>query len=383
VETKKRALLVLEDGTSFEGVSTGTAGERIGEVVLNTAVVGYQETVTDPANAGKIIVLTYPLIGNYGVAKKFYESRKCWIAGLAIKESSRTYSNWQAEGSLEDFLKKEGVVAMSDIDTRTLAVKIRDDGQMLGIISTKTANISTLTKKIKEYKKNAENDFIKDISVKNIAKIDGSVSGPNIAILDLGITNSILRQLKTLGCNITLMPYDTEVSQILALKPDGLIISNGPENDEAIPAIVETTKELLGKIPILGISTGHEVIALALGGKLKKMKIGHHGVNYPVKPPDSYKGNITVQNHSFVVDEHSLKAKGGIAVTLRNINDGSIEEMESRSLKFISTQYYPSSPGLDEVNEVFKAFLKMAAATGTAAKKHVSLKYNEVAHAKA
>ena len=365
-----KAKLVLENGSCFEGISIGSQGEKIGEVVLNTAVVGYQEMMTDPANAGKILVLTYPLIGNYGVAKKFNESNKSHIAALVIKEASRIYSNWQAQDSFDKFLKKQKVVTISEVDTRTLAVHIRDNGEMFGIISSKETDEKKLLEKLKDGTKNLKANFIKDISVKSITKVRDNASGPNIGILDLGITNSFLKQLETLACNITLLPYDTDAEKMLKMDFDGVIISNGPENDEAVPSVAETVKGILGKVPVLGISTGHEVIALALGGKLKKMKLGHHGVNYPVRSPDSFKGEITVQNHSLIVDEDSLKNRkdarpvrnsflSGVKITLKNVNDNSIEEMESEPLKFISTQYYPSSPGFDEVNEVFRRFLKM------------------------
>ncbi|NIM03538.1 glutamine-hydrolyzing carbamoyl-phosphate synthase small subunit [bacterium] len=357
-------VLVLEDGTYFEGISIGKAGERIGEVVLNTAVVGYQEIMTDPANAGKILVFTYPLIGNYGVARKFSESRKCWIEALVIREESKTYSNWQAEETFNNFLNKERLVAVSEVDTRTLAVRVRDYGEMLGIVSTavplagKERKIGDLVKRVKDYKKHMKRNFITNIS-REITEIKSNNSGPKIAIIDLGMSNSFVKQLKTLGCNLTLLPYNTDQEKILGLNPDGLIISNGPEEDEAISGIVEVVKKLIGKIPILGISLGHEIMALALGGRLKRLKIGHRGVNYPVKSSSSHKGDITVQNHSFVVDEESIKGRDDIKITLRNVNDDSIEEMESGPLKFISTQYYPVSPGFDEINVVFKRFLEL------------------------
>lgn len=379
-----KAIVMLEDGDYFEGVSIGASGERIGEVILNTAVVGYQEMMTDPANAGKILVLTYPLIGNYGIAEKFYESKRCWVSALVIKEESRIYSNWQAESSFGEFLKKENVVAISDVDTRTLAIDIRDKGERLGIISTKNSTKIELLKKIKNYKKNKKDDFIKGISVNKITKLEGKASGPKIVIMDLGILNSIIKQLKTLGCNLTVVPYDTDAGKILELNPNGVIISSGPEENIAIPSIVKTVKEILGKIPILGISTGHEIIGLAVGGKLKKMKIGHRGVNYPVKAPDSYKGEITVQNHSFIIDEASIKNNRNIDITLRNVNDNSIEEMESKPLKFISTQYYPVSPGFDEVNAVFFRFLNTICHTKVGGhNKEAYSRYGEVQHAKA
>jgi len=351
--------LLLEDGSSFEGLSIGAAGERIGEVIFNTAVVGYQEMMTDPAIAGKILVLTYPLIGNYGMATKFNESKRCWIEGLVIKEESKIPSNWQAEDTFTHFLRKEKLLTLSGIDTRTLAVNIRDKGRMLGIISSDDTKKADMMKKLKAYKKNIKKDFIKDTSVNEITKITDNSSGAKIGILDLGTLNNFLSQLKNLRCNITLLPYNMDADKILALKLDGLIISNGPEDDKAIPEIVKTVQKILGKIPILGIAAGHEIIGLVLGGKRTRMKVGHHGVNYPVRSSSSYKGDITVQNHSFVVDEDSIKDKTNISVTLRNVNDNSIEAMESVPLRFISTQYYPVSPGFDEVHQVFNKFLGM------------------------
>lgn len=375
-----RAKLVLEDGSVFEGVSVGADGEKIGEVVLNTAVVGYQEMVTDPTNAGKILVLTYPLIGNYGVAKKFNESKRCWVSGLIIKESSRIYSNWQAEGPFEEFLKREDVVTVSDIDTRTLAITIRDKGEMFGIVSTKDSPNEELLKKIESHKKRPL-EAIKDISVKKPTEIKGRQSGANIAVLDLGMKNSFIKQLTALGCSVTLLPYDTKAKDIFALKSDGLIISNGPENDAAIPEIALTVKDLLGKIPMMGIAAGHEIVGLALGAKLSKMKIGHHGSNYPVKPPASFKSEITVQNHSYVIDEDSVKPKKNVTITMRNVNDNSIEEMESGQLKILSVQYNPVSPGFDEVNGAFTRFLKIA---GKSSKiKNTVRSSDEVEYAKA
>jgi len=351
-----KAILVLENGSVYEGTACGAAGERVGDVIINTAVVGYQEMVTDAANAGKIIVLTYPLIGNYGVAKKFSESSKCQVAGLVIKEMSRMYSNWQAEGPFGEFLKKENAVAISGIDTRTLAVEIRDKGEQPGIISTKDFNKESLLKKIKNHKKEG---FIKDTSVKKPVEFKAGVLKYNIGVVDLGMPRSFIRQLNTLGCNVILLPYDTPSAKIMALNLNGLIVSSGPENDPAIPDIAENVKNLLGKMPIMGISTGHHVLGLALGGKLKKMKIGHHGVNYPIKALDSFKGDITVQNHSYVLDEAGIKNRKDVNITLRNINDDSIEEMESKPLKFLSAQYCPASPGFNEVNEAFERFLNM------------------------
>jgi len=323
-------------------------------------VVGYQELMTDPANAGKILVLTYPLIGNYGIAHRFNESSKCWIEALIIKEQSRIYSNWQGEEAFGNFLNKQGVAAMSELDTRTLAVRIRDGGEMFGIVSTGGGDRRELLRRLEDSKGKARRDFISAISVKGISETDGNgAAGPNIAILDLGITHNLLKQLRDLGCKIVLFPYSTDAEAILTLRPDGLIVSNGPEEDEAISLIAKTVHRLLGKIPLLGISTGHQIICLALGGKLKKMKVGHHGANYPVISPSSFKGDITFQNHSWVADEENFKGRSDVEITLRNLNDQSIEEIESRTLNILSVQYYPISPGFGETNPVFNRFLRM------------------------
>ena len=380
-----KAILVLEDGTGFEGISIGEQGERFGEAVLNTSVVGYQEFMTDPANAGKILVLTYPLIGNYGIAKKFYESKKCWLNGLVIAQESRIRSNWQSESSLGDFLKDEGISALSDIDTRSVALAIRDKGEMFAMISTKSTNRSELVSKLKSYKISAKKNYISEISVKKPTQITTGLKGPNVAVIDIGMTNSFIKQLKTLGCNLTLLPYNTDAAAILAMKPDGVIVSNGPEDDDAINKTADTVKGILGKVPLFGISTGHQIIGLALGIKRKRMKSGHHGANYPVIGEKSFKGEITVQNHSYVLDEVSIKSgKRDVQISMRNVNDGTIEEIESRALKFIGVQYYPISPGFDEVNGAFKRFISMMPSRKSSVKKNARVSASEeVQYAKA
>lgn len=353
-----KAILMLEDGKIFSGESSGGQNERIGEVVLNTAVVGYQEMMTDPANSGKILILTYPLIGNYGIAPKFNESKKAWLCGLVIKNKTRIYSNWQAKSSFDDFIKKEDVLTISGVDTRTLAVHLRQKGQMLGIISTNNSKPQDLLAKIKAFKERPPESALPGISVNKFTPA-GNPKGKKIAVLDLGLANSALRQLEALNLSITLVPFNRSAAEILKLKTAGLIISNGPENDPAIPGIIQMVKELIGKIPILGISTGHQVLAGALGARVVKMKIGHHGVNYPVSS-GSCKGEITVQNHSWVVDIDSLGKIKNIKVTGFNLNDRTIEEFESKKLGLIGVQYLPVSPGFGEVNDIFKKFIKIA-----------------------
>ena len=356
-----KAILVLEDGRSFQAEALGSSGESIGEVILNTAVVGYQEMMTDPANAGKILVLTYPLIGNYGVAPKFNESKKVWLAGMVIKEKSRIYSNWQAKASFDDFVKKNRLLTISKVDTRTLAVHLRQKGQMLGIISTQCFDTKELLSKLEGFRKKPAVSLLPRISVKEPLRRGKTKAKYKIAILDLGIQNSIIRQLETLGFGITLLPFNTSAQEILRLKPKGLIISNGPEEDVGLKIVAANIKPLLGRLPILGISTGHQVLALALGAKLTKMKLGHRGVNYPIQSPASYKGEITVQNHSYTVDIDSLGKIKDVKIAAFNLNDRTVEEMESKRLKLIGVQYYPASPGFNEVNNVFRKFIKILA----------------------
>jgi carbamoyl-phosphate synthase small subunit len=354
-----KATLVLEDGSSFSGEALGVSAELCGEVILNTAVVGYQEMLTDPANAGKILVLTYPLIGNYGVASKFNESKKVWLSGLVIKEKSKIYSNWQAKASFDAFIKEQNVLTISEVDTRTLAVHLRDKGQMLGIISTLSSDIQRLLFKIGTFRKNNTQDYIRKISVSKSKLVGRHKSKYKVAVLDLGITNSVIRQLETLGLSVQLLPYNTKPQDVLSLKARGLIISNGPEGDLVFNEVASNVQDLIGKTPILGISTGHQILACALGAKTKKMKLGHRGVNYPIKQPGSYKAEITVQNHAYIVENESLSKIKSLKVTALNLNDHSVEEIESRKLKLIGVQYYPVSPGFNEVSDVFNRFLKM------------------------
>ncbi|GAI73567.1 unnamed protein product, partial [marine sediment metagenome] len=279
---------------------------KTGWVSCYTGIVGYQEVLTVPANAAKIIVMTYPLIGNCGIAKRFMESIRPWISGIVIKENSRIISNWQAEEGLSRFLKRERILAVEGIDTRALMLEIRETGEQFGIISTRDFNPVSLKRKIKTAGANAS-DVVKKISVKKINRI--SRGDLTIGIIDIGVTNSLLNQLETLGCQVVLIPYNAAYNDILNLSLQGLIVSDGPEMDKGIYRVVDTVKRLLGKIPILGIAAGCQVLAMAMGGRVERMHLGHHGLNYPVSRPRSRKGKITSQNHSYVINEDSLKDK--------------------------------------------------------------------------
>jgi len=353
-----KAILMLEDGKSFMGEGIGLKGEKVGEVIMNTAVVGYQEMITSPANAGKILVLTYPLIGNYGCAPKFNESDNVFLSGLVIKEKSRIFSNWQAKESFEDFIKRNKLITLFDVDTRTLAVHLRQKGSMFGVISTNCFDAKELLQKIANFCKNKPARLIADISTKTKKDL-GPKGKKRIALLDLGVTNSVIRQLESLALSLTILPYDSSAEEILKLKPAGLIISDGPEETQELEEVARNLKPLVGKLPILGIGTGSLVLANIFGAKTHKLKTGHRGVNYPVQNPALSKGEITFQNHAYVVEPASLLKVKGVKITGYNLNDRTVEEFESKKLRILGVQYLPVSPGFEEISGVFKRFMKI------------------------
>ena len=352
-----KAILFLEDGKSFNGESDFGA-ECLGEVIINTAVVGYQEMITDPANAGKILVFTYPLIGNYGCAPKFSESGNIWVSGLAIKEKSKTYSNWQAKSSLDDFLKIYKKSAIYNLDTRTLTVHLREKGRLMGIISTLEFDPKRLMEKINKFKQQPIKTWLPEVSAQKLHFL-GKPQGKKIAVLDLGVTAGLVRQLEALGFSLAMFPYYASAKQILAVKPKGLVLSSGPENDCGLEIAAQNIKPLLGKLPILGVATGGQVLARALGAQLSCLRFGHRGANYPIARPGTFKGEITVQNHEYVIDNNSLRKIKAIKVTAYNLNDHTIEEIESKKLKIIAVAYNLVSAGFGQASAILIKFSKL------------------------
>ena len=337
-----KAVLVLEDGTTFEGRSFGATGEKIGRVVFHTGVVGYQELITDPSYRGLLLTMTYPLIGNYGINEAGFESNTAQVEALIVKENSRIYSNWLAKESLETFMKKHKVVGIEGIDTRGLVIHIRDNGEMRGIVSTRDYNVKSLMDKAKTFSYQGRN-LISEVTVSQVVlwEIPDNVKH-KIVVIDLGGTKSLFDSLKNVGCQVIRVPLKTSVNKILQLNPDGIVISSGPEDSKNFATIANTVKNLLGKKPICGISSGNLVLGIALGGKIKQMKCGHHGVNQPVRNLESKKVEITTQNHSYVIDENSIK-KADIKVTHININDNSIEGIKGKRYSAIGLQYIPAN----------------------------------------
>lgn len=335
----KKALLALEDGSVFEGSGFGQGGEVYGEVVFYTGVVGYQEILTDPSYKDKIVVMTYPLIGNYGVNSRDNESGSVHAKALIIKDLSSIYSNWTAEGSLDDFMKKRNVPGLRGIDTRALTTHIRDNGEMWGCISVKAADKKSIIKNISVKKGENGGPCLPSVSVKKPRKVEAG-PGKKAALLDLGAAESFVKLISESGYSVEIMPYDTKAREIILSDPDVLILSSGPEKISELRCVSEEMKKAVGKIPIVGVGAGAITLALAMGLSVKKMKVGHHGVNQPVREVKGGKCEITSQCHSFVVDEEKLP--NGTIISHVNINDRSVEGFSSERSKAIGVHFVPT-----------------------------------------
>jgi carbamoyl-phosphate synthase small subunit len=366
-----KAVLLLEDGTVFEGRSFGARGQKCGEVVFNTSMTGYQEILTDPSYNEQIITMTYPLIGNVGTNKADWESRKVFARGLVVKENCDYPSNWRNTELLSRLLNRNGVVGLEGIDTRKLAKHIRTRGAMKGIISSTELGVAKLKEKLKEYPGLVGRDIVKDVTIKKPYVWDKgviNVLGRNqvtcekqykVVAFDYGIKQNILRLLCSHGCGVYVVPADTPPKEVFARKPDGVFLSNGPGDPAAVKYAIETVKELLGAVPIFGICLGHQILALALGAKTYKLKFGHRGANQPVKNLRTGKIEITSQNHGFCVDIDSVD-KREVELTHINLNDNTLEGIRCKKLPAFSVQYHPeASPGPHDSNYLFAAFTKL------------------------
>lgn len=372
---KKPAYLVLSDGTVFEGLGFGHSCLKSGEVVFNTSIMGYQEILTDPSYAGQIIVMTYPHIGNYGINSLDRESRKIFASGFVVKENSFIHSNYRAEISLNDYLVAAKVPGISDLDTRALVRHIRDHGSMPAILSVggkyTVAALKKMAKKLpvmtgqnlaKEvsctkpyvFNKGSES-FLKNKTAKKKTEIKY-----HVVAYDFGVKENILKLLRDSGCHVTVLPYDYDADKILKSKKkiDGVFLSNGPGDPEPCTEAIGNVKKLLGKKPVFGICLGHQILALALGGKTYKLKFGHHGGNQPVMQIKNKKVEITAQNHGFAVEEKSLPKN--IEITHRHMNDNTIAGIRHKRLPAFSVQYHPeASPGPHDSRYLFERFVRM------------------------
>jgi carbamoyl-phosphate synthase small subunit len=363
-----KAILLLEDGTVFEGRSFGATGIATGEVVFNTSMTGYQEITTDPSYYEQILTMTYPMIGNYGTNTLDWESRKVFCSGFIVKENCPLPSNWRNEKTFSDYLKENKVVGLEGIDTRKLVRHIRNEGAMRGIISSSEMNIEKLKKQLQQYPGLVGRDIVKQVTFgKSYAWDKGVVDviadkelkpakKYKVVALDYGIKENILRLLVSNGCKVQVMPADATAKEILAKKPDGIFLSNGPGDPAAVTYAINTIRDLLGKVPIFGICLGNQLLGLALGGKTYKLKFGHRGANHPVKNLDTGAIEITSQNHGFCVDIDSLVGKN-VELTHINLNDNTLEGLRCKKLKAFSVQYHPeASPGPHDSQYLFNQF---------------------------
>ncbi len=365
---ERKALLVLEDGGVFEGFAFAGSGETMGEVVFNTGMTGYQEVITDPSYKGQIVTMTYPLVGNYGINEEDMESSGVHLEGFIVKEYQPNPNNWRMCQSLKSFLEGHGKIGIEGIDTRALTRRLRLSGAMKGIISTKTKDIHSLLQQVKAYPGLIGRDLVREVSCtkpylwKNgtINKDKISVTKPGkklrVVVLDCGVKYNILRLLEKNGCEVIVVPAFSTGANIMSYKPDGVLLSNGPGDPAALPYIVETSRTLVGKLPIFGICLGHQIIGQAIGGYTSKLKFGHHGINQPVKNMDTGRIEITSQNHGFVVVPESVKNKA--KKTFDNLNDATSEGMKMPLT--MSVQYHPeASPGPHDTDYLFMQFVQM------------------------
>ena len=369
-----QAILALADGRTFKGQSIGAEGEAAAEIVFNTSMAGYQEILTDPSYRGQMVVMTYPLRGNYGVNPEDYESDRPYLSGCIVKELCARPSNWRSVETLGDFLKRYGVVGIQGIDTRALTRHIREKGAQQAVISTVTASVQSLVDRANAAPGLEGRDLVKEVTCKEAYDWDegewdlknGYASSSaqaekkrfSVVAYDLGIKRNILRKLAQSGCAVRVVPASTSAESVLAMKPDGVFLSNGPGDPAGVPYVADSVKRLAGETPIFGICLGHQILNIALGGKTFKLRFGHHGGNQPVINLRTRKVEITSQNHVFAVDQNSI-GKDTEVVSV-NLNDRTVEGIRNKKLPIMSVQYHPeASPGPHDSSYLFNSFIEM------------------------
>ncbi|MBS3988399.1 MAG: glutamine-hydrolyzing carbamoyl-phosphate synthase small subunit [Dethiobacter sp.] len=349
--------LALENGEIFYGEGFGASGSCEGEVIFNTAMTGYQEILTDPSYCGQILTMTYPLIGNYGINPDDFESRQPFLRGFVVREACSHPNNWRTTESLSAYLQRHNILALAGIDTRALTRIIRQSGTMRGVISTEDTDDRELVQRAGRALSISGQNLLNEVTTPERYTI--AAGGPRVVVLDLGLKQSIVKNLSKAGCEVVVVPAMTSAAEILALKPGALLLSNGPGDPKDAKQPLETTKNLIGKLPLFGICLGHQILALALGADTYKLKFGHRGANQPVKDLESTKVQITSQNHGYAIDEKTLVGLD-ISVTHRNLHDWTVEGIKHNTLPIFSVQYHPEAfPGPSDSAHIFQRFLSL------------------------
>lgn len=365
---RQPALLALADGTLWPGEAFGARGERTGEVVFNTSLTGYQEILTDPSYHGQIVVMSQPHIGNYGVAQDDDESGRAWAAGLIVRAASPLASNWRAVATLDEYLAQRGVAAMSEVDTRALVRHIRTRGAQNAALSSVDLNPERLVALARAAPDMNGLDLAQAVTCAeqyHWAPEAGEANPARFHVVayDYGLKRNILRQLAANGCGVTVVPASFSADEALALRPDGVFLSNGPGDPAAVPYAIASLRGLLGRVPVFGICLGHQILGLALGGRTYKLKFGHRGGNQPVKHLADGRVEISSHNHGFAVEADSLPA--GVEITHLNLNDGCVEGLRAAALRAFSVQYHPeAAPGPHDSRYLFAEFTRLMEGPG-------------------
>ncbi|HGY91351.1 MAG TPA: carbamoyl-phosphate synthase small subunit [Planctomycetes bacterium] len=365
-----RARLILEDGSVFRGTSFGAEGESGGEVVFNTAMSGYQEVLTDPSYTGQIVCMTAPLVGNYGVTGEDMERDRPSVAGFLVREASTMASNYRAREDLRGWLSRFGVIALEGMDTRAITRRVRDKGAMRGFVTTEPLEDDVLQRRLRDVEELVGRDLVSPVSRTSEEEWTEPVASTwlpdypkkttdarmRVVAFDFGAKDSILRCLRSLGCDVIVVPSGATAEEVLAHAPDGVFLSNGPGDPRPLEGPTAVVRELLGCVPMFGICLGHQIMAQAVGAEIVKLKFGHHGSNHPVKDLTTGKVEITAQNHGFAVTRESLE-ECSVRVTHLNLNDGTVEGMELPDRQAFSVQYHPeASPGPHDALYLFERF---------------------------